>query len=166
MTASSRILAIAVAAWTIWPAATQQQPPADPLVGVWELNVAKSTAEGRRLPQKVRETITEHASGLLIRRERVYGDGKVTDQTFHYVFDGKNHPVELGGDAKHTHHTMRFERKGPGVIERKVDHDHGKVISTLRHTLSPDGKTITVLSFGSDDGTGKPYKATVVFEKR
>lgn len=163
---SSRILAIAVAAWTIWPAAAQQRPQAEPLVGVWELNAAKSSAEGRRLPQKVRETITEYAGGLRIRREMVNRDGKVTDQTFHYVFDGKSHPVELGVDAKHTHHTMMFERKGPGVIERKVDHDHGKVISTYRHKLSPDGKTITVLSFSSDDGTGKPYNTTLVFEKR
>lgn len=139
---------------------------ADPLVGVWELNVAKSSAKGSRLPQKVRETITEYAGGLRIRRERVNAEGKVTDQTFHYVFDGKNHPVELGIDAKHTHHSMRFERRGPGVIERTVDHDHGKVISTYRHTLSPDGKTITVLSFSSDDGTGKPYKTTQVLEKR
>jgi len=139
---------------------------ADPFVGVWELNVAKSSAEGRQLPQRVRETITEYESGLRIRREMVSGDGKVTDQTLYYVFDGKKHPVELGIDAKHTHHTMQFERKGPRAIERKVDHDHGKVISTYQHTLSPDGKAITVRSFSSDDGTGRKYNATLVFEKR
>ena len=139
---------------------------ADPLVGVWELNVAKSSAEGIRLPQNSRETITEDASGLRIRREMVNRDGKVTVQTFHYVFDGKSHAAELGVDAKHSHHSMRFERKAPGVIERIVDHDHGKVISSYRHTLSPDGKTITAFSSNSDDGTGKPYRSTLVFERR
>ena len=139
---------------------------ADPFVGLWELNVAKSSAEGTRLPQKVRETISEHQSGLRIRREMVNADGKATDQTFHYVFDGRDHPADLGVDAKHTHHAMRFERKGPRVIERRVDHDHGKVISTYRHTLSAGGKSITVRSFGGDEGTGAKFTATLVFEKR
>ena len=139
---------------------------ADPLVGVWELNVAKSQGEGIRLPQKVREMIAEDVKGLRIRREMTNRDGKVTDQTFLYVFDGKNHTGDLGLDAKHTHHTMRFEKIGPGIIERKVDHDHGKVTSSYRHTVSSDGKTITVTSTSSDDGNGKPYRTTQVFEKR
>jgi hypothetical protein len=139
---------------------------ADPLVGVWELNVARSKAEGARLPQKVRETITEDAKGLRIRREMTNADGKVTDHTNLYIFDGKNHTSDLGEDANHAHHTMRFERLGPGVIQRTTDHDHGKVTSTYRHTLSPDGKTITVTRAGTDNGKGKPYRATLVLERK
>lgn len=133
---------------------------------MWELNIAKSKGDGVALPRKVRETITEDAQGLRIRREMVNRDGKLTDQTFHYIFDGKDHSSDLGVDAKHQHHTMRFERIGPGIIQRTVDHDHGKVISTYRHTLSPNGKAITVTSTSTDDGNGNLYRTTQVFEKR
>lgn len=139
---------------------------ADPLVGVWELNVAKSTAEGQKLPRKIRETIIEDGKGLRIRREMVNRDGKVTDQTLQYVFDGKSHASELSEDAKHKHHTIRFERIGPGIIERKVDHDHGKLLSSYRHTISPDRRTITVLTASADEETGKPIRRTLIFEKQ
>lgn len=56
------------------------------------------------------------------------------------IFDGKSHTTDQGVNAKHSHHTMHFVRKGLGVIEREVDHDYGKVIISYRHTLSTNGR--------------------------
>ena len=138
---------------------------ADPLVGVWKLDPAKSSFHGKH-PRSFLETITQANGGLRIRREMVNAAGKVIDRTYFYVFDGKSHLAEFEADANHSHHTIRCERKGSGEIERETNHDHGKAISSNRHTLSADGKTLTLVRSGSDDGTGKPYRETLILDKR
>jgi hypothetical protein len=138
---------------------------ADPLVGAWEMNPAKSSFHGKPA-RSFRETITPAGDGLSIRREVVNAAGKAIDRTYSYVFDGKSHVAEFEADANHSHHAIRCERKAHGQIERVTDHDHGKATSMNRHTLSPDGKTITLVRSGSDDGTGKTYRETLILERR
>lgn len=138
---------------------------ADPLVGVWEMNPAKSSFHGKPA-RSFRETITQASDGLRIRRETVNAAGKALDRTYSYVFDGKSHVAEFEADANHSHHTIRCERKAPGQIERVTDHDHGKATSVNRHTLSPDGKALTLVRSGSDDGNGKQYRDTLILERR
>lgn len=138
---------------------------ADPLVGVWEMNPAKSSFHGKPA-RSFRETITLASDGLRIRREMVNAAGKAIDRTYFYVFDGKSHVAEFEADANHSHHTIRCERKASGQIQRVTDHDHGKATSSNTHTLSPDGKTLTLVRSGSDDGNGKPYRDTLILERR
>ena len=54
---------------------------ADPLVGVWELNPAKSTFHGKA-PRSFRETITQASDGLRLRQELVNASGKAIDRTY------------------------------------------------------------------------------------
>lgn len=67
---------------------------ADPLVGVWEMNPAKSSFHGKP-PQSFRETITRSGDVLSIRREIVNAAGKALDRTYTYVFDGRSHVAEF-----------------------------------------------------------------------
>ncbi len=138
---------------------------ADSFVGVWVMNAGKSAFHASPV-RSFRETIIEADGEVRIRREMINGAGKTIDRTYVYVFDGKSHIADFEADANHTHHTIRCKRNGPREIERVTDHDRGKATSTNRHTLSADSKTITLVRSGSDDGTGKPYRDTLILEKQ
>ena len=138
---------------------------ADPFTGVWVMNAGKSTFHASPM-RSFRETIIEGDGQVRIRRQMIDRTGKAIDRTYVYVLDGKSHIADFEADASHSHHTIVCKRNGRREIERVTDHDHGKATTTNRHTLSADSKTITLVRSGSDDGTGKPYRDTLILEKQ
>jgi hypothetical protein len=140
----------------ILPAQTQ----VDPLVGVWTLNVAKSSYEPGLAPQRVTLTYRRKANGYEWFSDGIDAKGNPTHAGGAIVFDGKYRAVtgnpnwdELAFKPVDAFNTQVIRRKG------------GKVVQTGLRVLSLDGTTLTVSADGVD-ATGRIIHEVQVYEKQ
>ena len=132
---------------------------ADPIVGSWKLNVAKSKfTAGQELKSSSR--VYTEANGVYTLEQKLTGaDGKEVSLRTQYS-DGKDMKQETGGPVDSTHakkvdaHTWDFELK-------KGD----KVVGHVHRVVSADGKTLTVQNTGMML-SGMTGDQTLVFDKQ
>ena len=131
---------------------------ADAFMGTWKLNEAKSKlAPGT--PKNT--TVVYEAAGdsVKVTIDGTDSDGKPTHNEWTGKFDGKDYPVtgDPSSDArsykKVDDHTLEFTVK-------KGD----KVTTTGRIVVSPDGKSRTVTTSGTD-AKGNKVSGTAVYDK-
>jgi hypothetical protein len=128
-----------------------------PFVGAWEMNMAKSKrdAAAPKLEfQKRTITYTEDASGL---KATLTTDGRVGTPV---IYDGREHPISSRLNA-YTHAIATAKGK---TLQMKFKKD-GKVISTRKNSLSPDGRTMTA-TVDTIEADGTRAHSVEVFEKR
>jgi hypothetical protein len=80
------------------------------------------------------------------------------------VLDGKEHTFSFP-DAKHKTHAGTCKLLNKSTLERTVNHDNGKMITTIMATISKDGKTIEEVWAGKTE-EGKPINLVYVFDKQ
>lgn len=128
-------------------------------MGTWKLNEAKSHIPAGAVKNT---TVVYTADGDNVK---VTTDGTLADGTGNHTdwtgkFDGKPYPLTGDPNAderaytKVNDHTLTME-----------NHKAGKVITTGRIVVSPDGKTRT-LSLHSSDPAGKKVSSTAVYDKQ
>jgi hypothetical protein len=133
---------------------------AEPVVGTWKLNIAKS----RYLPgppPKSQIRIYEEAAdgGIKATVRTVTRDGRTIVEEYPSNYDGREHTVTGAPDKD-------------GIIMQKVDiftaestiMHGGMVIGSARRTLSGDGKTMTITYQGTVNG--ESVKNIGVYEKQ
>ena len=133
---------------------------ADPIVGSWKLNVAKSKfAPGQELKSSTR-VYTEGADGVYtLEQKRMGADGKEVSLKAQYS-DGKDMKQAPGGPIDMTHskkvdaNTWDFELK-----------QGGKVVGHVHRVVSADGKTLTVHNQGMQL-SGVTGEETLVYDKQ
>src|SRR4030095_6317282 len=132
---------------------------ADPQMGTWKLNQAKS----KLAPSGARNNVVVYAADgdkVKVWIEGVDWQGKTFHDEWIGKFDGKDYPVKgdpLGDARSYTRvdaNTLSF----PGKMG-------GQTIFTGTTAVSPDGKTRTVTSSATDD-KGKTYSTTAVYDKQ
>ena len=132
----------------------------DPLIGTWELNVAKSAFKtGPRLKSSTRE-FEAVPKGLKYSGQSVREDGTTSATRWTAYFDGKDYPV-TGDPASDTISLKRVDRFNTEGTFKKA----GKVISHVTRVVSKDGKVWTHTTEGTD-AQGKPYSYVLVFDKK
>jgi hypothetical protein len=132
---------------------------ADPLIGTWKLNEAKSKLD----PEGPKNhTVVYKAAGdkVNITVDGTDPEGKATHNQWTGKFDGKDYPVtgEAASDA----------RSYTKVNDRTVDFTAkkgGKTVGTGRIVVSVDGKSRTVTVSGTNP-KGKKFKTTAVYDKQ
>ena len=130
---------------------------ADPIVGTWKLNVAKSKfSSGTELTAGSR--VYTEADGLYSLDQKLTGaDGK--ERSIHTQYrDGKDVKQPAGGLAD-TSHATKIDAN-TWDFDLKKD---GKVVGHVHHVVSPDGKTLTVHNTGAKL-SGATGDETLVFE--
>ncbi len=132
---------------------------ADPNMGTWKLNEAKSKLGAGATKNN---TVIYEAVGdnVKITADGTESDGKAVHQEWTGKYDGKDYPVT--GDPSHD---MRSYKK---VSDRILDFDvkkGGKVIGTGRVVVAADGKSRTVTTTITD-ASGKKVKSTAVYDKQ
>jgi hypothetical protein len=133
---------------------------ADPAVGTWELNVAKSKFTGPA-PKSETRTYSESADGSVTLIEKpVSADGKESTVSMTYKRDGKDYPVE-GSTTIDSISVKRISSRTLGFSGKKA----GKVVMRGHRTVSKDGKTLTLTEAGTDEN-GAKFRETLVFDKR
>jgi hypothetical protein len=124
-------------------AAPARAQAANPWLGKWAMNLAKSTYSGAA-PRSATHWFVETKDGMTQIIEQVTADGRKLRTEVTAKLDGKDYPV--GGDAQRDS-TRAFRRVDRRTLEitNKTD---GKVTSTIREVISPDGKTRTATATG------------------
>ncbi len=132
---------------------------ADPVVGIWKLNVAKSKfIAGAALTSGTR--VYTEANGLYTLDQKLTGtDGKEMSNRVQYR-DGIDQKQATAGAADTTHakkidaNTWDFDLK-----------KDGKVVGHVHRVVSADGKTLTVHNTGMQL-SGAEGNETLVFDKQ
>ena len=122
----AKLLGMLALGMTLWAA--------DPAIGTWKLNVAKSdtpgpTPKAPRLPTKKPPTASNGPAKASMRTER--------RRPFEYTakFDGKDYPV-TGSDLYDAITLKRInDQTAEGTLKKS-----GKVVSHARRVVSKDGK--------------------------
>jgi hypothetical protein len=133
---------------------------ADPFVGTFKLNPAKSSTSGGQLPQDLTLTIAEDTSNLRITTSGTGANGSPISADVLVI-------PKAGGTVKAaegaSYDSTVVSRKDPNTIDLLAS-QKGKERTRVKFALSRDGKTLT-RSFTSTNGQGKPVTGTSVLER-
>ena len=148
-----------ICALALGVAVANAQAP-DPLVGTWQLDVAKSTYKPGPAPKSATVVITAAGKGLKIAVDAVGADGKPMKWGYANDRDGKDTPVT----GNPSYDTVSVAQTSPteGTISYKKG---GKTIVTAKTSVSKDGKTMTVTTTGTDP-TGQAMNNVALYTKQ
>ena len=131
---------------------------ANPHMGTWKLNEAKSKlAPGMGKNSTV--VYSEQKDKVKITVDGVDKDGKPTHSVWVGKFDGKAYPVK--GNLPYNSVAYKVVNDRTNDITAMKD---GKIGWSGRITVSADGKSRTVTINGTD-ANGKKFKGTAVYDK-
>jgi hypothetical protein len=117
--------------------------PANPWLGKWTMNIAKSTYAGPA-PKSATHWFVETNDGMTQIIEQETADGRKLRTEVTAKLDGKDYPVAGDAQRDSTRAFRRFDRQTLEV----TNNTDGKVTSTIREVISPDGKTRTATATG------------------
>jgi hypothetical protein len=118
--------------------------PADPLLGTWKLDVAKSTYKPGPAPKSATVTIDPEGKGIKVSIDAVMADGPMK-WGYSSARDGKDSPVTGNPNYDSANVTQNSPTEGTIVYKKG-----GKTIVTAKTSISKDGKSMTVTSTGTD----------------
>ena len=131
---------------------------ANPHIGTWKLNEAKS-----KMPPGMGKnntvTYTEQKDKIKVTVEGVDKNGKPTHSVWVGKFDGKAYPAK--GNLPYNAIAYRVVNDRTNDITAMKD---GKMIWTGRITVAADGKSRTVTVNGTDE-SGKKFKGKAAYDK-
>ena len=134
---------------------------ADPFVGKFKLNAAKSATSGGQTPPEMTLTISEDAGNLLIATSGKTADGSPISADV-LIVPKAGGTIKAPADQKNYDSTV-FSRRDPNTIDM-VAMQKGKERTRVKLALSRDGKTLT-RSFTSTNAQGRPVNGTSVLER-
>ena len=132
---------------------------ADPLMGTWKLNEAKS----KRMPGTTKfnsVTFKNTLGNIKVTADGADANGKPIHVEWSGKFDGKDYPVTGDPSAD----TRAYRKVNDRTIEVTVK-KNGKVIVTARSVVSADGKTRTSTVSGTT-AKGKNFNNVAVYDKQ
>jgi len=132
---------------------------ADPQMGTWKLNEAKS----KITPGTLKNTQVVYSSMLgqvKIKSDGIGADGKPIHVEWSGKFDGKDYPVSGDPNSDARSYTKVNERTLTTANKK-----NGKVTVTGRIVVSADGKSRT-LTLNGTTPKGKKFKNVAVYDKQ
>ena len=133
---------------------------ADPVVGTWKLNLARSTFGGGPALKSQMRTYSQSARGLSLKMKTVSADGKQTTTQTSYHVDGKDYP-SMGNPDFDSLSGMRIDTNTTEFTLRRA----GNPVGTIRRTVSKDGQTLT-LNFVITNANGVQLSQLTVFDRQ
>lgn len=133
---------------------------ADPLVGTWKLNIAKSTFNPGPAPKSGTVTIAEDGEWVVLKSDGIRHDGTSISRNNRYKRDGKEYSYE----SPYGKGTIAAKKTGDRHYSSTVKLDGGNTF-TQETVLSADGKTRTLTTTGKN-AEGQAIKTTVVYDRQ
>jgi len=139
---------------------SKQTPSNDPIVGIWKVNLSKSTYSPGPAPKSATNKFERWEDGMKGTIDIVDADGKKIHSEASVKFDGKDYPLKGSpiGDAVSV---KRLNERESDITWKKG----GKVVMTGKSVISADGKTTTVTQTGTDP-QGRAVNNVIVFDKQ
>jgi len=133
---------------------------ADPFVGTWKMNVAKSKVNPPPIAKSVTMKVMPKSDGFTWITDLVPNDGQALHMEWSGKFDGKDYPATGDPNAD----TYALKKIDPNTIV-EVDKKAGKEVGNWRLVISKDGKTQTQTGKYKDE-KGQEFTVTAVLEKQ
>jgi len=134
---------------------------ADPQVGVWKLNVAKSKYSPGPVPTSATTTIEAAGKGTKVSVDQTMPDGSKRQWSVTADYDGKDTPV-VGNNPDAD--TIARTRVNASTV-RTVSKKGGKVTTTQTSAVSADGKTRTVTTKGVN-AKGQAVNNVAIYDRQ
>jgi hypothetical protein len=147
---------IAAFALSAAPAAT----PANPVLGTWKLNIAKSTFTPGPGWRSQTRTYRAAPRGVSVNWTGVGASGEAMNVSFISRLDGKDYPMV--GSANYD--TLNAVQVDAFTVKSEEKRD-GKVVGIALRRVSKDGKVLTI----TDEGTnrkGEKFSQVLVFDRQ
>jgi len=112
---------------------------ADPMMGTWKLNAAKTKYTGAPAPKEMTATYTPMGEGWTYEAKGVAADGKPLGLSFMYMKD--NEDIKMTG---YPYADTLVLKKGKSTVSTGTFKREGKPVGTVKRTLSKDGKVMTI----------------------
>jgi hypothetical protein len=132
---------------------------ADPIIGTWKLNVAKSKFSGREFLKAETRVYTQSNGLFTVDQRATTRDGKEQSSRVQYR-DGEDVKQASAGPADTTH----AKRLNPNTWEFDLKKE-GQIIGRLHGVVSSDGKTLTLRGTGTQL-SGNFHDEALVFDKQ
>lgn len=132
---------------------------ADPYVGTWTMNAAKSTSSGPMPKSRVVKIASAGADTIQVSVEEVRADDTKVMWSFTNTRDGKENAVKGHPLMETAATTSRGPRSGTTIYKKA-----GKVVMEVGTEVSADGKTFTTTSKGTD-AEGKTVTSRMVYDR-
>jgi hypothetical protein len=151
-------------AFVVAVSSTVQGQAADPWIGVWKPNLAKSTFSPGPTPKTPGTVTIESApgGGIKLVIDGMNAQGKPIHTESVGAFDGKDHPVK---GAPNPNAMSAFKRIDARTIETQAKADGKTPTVTTRAVVSADGKTMTLTQTGQNI-KGVAVKNVIVLERQ
>jgi len=155
----SKIL-VSISAAVLWLAAASFLHAADPALGTWKLNVAKSKYSPGPVPKSA--NVTFEASGDAVKRtgEQIAADGKKSSLSYTAKMDGKFYPV-TGSDLYDEISIKKIDDHNTEATMKRA----GKLVANAKRSISSDGKSMTITISGTN-AKGEKVNSVGVFDKQ
>ena len=144
---------------TISSAAYLRAADADPIIGVWKLNLAKSKYIPGPAPKSETRTYVQKGSEVFCTIDRVDSTGKhIAPIEFSEKYDGREYPVKGSaiGDA------LVLKRINDYLSEATMKHA-GMVVATTRRIITDNGKTLMLIY--KEDDREHPVDNIIVYDR-
>ena len=132
---------------------------ADPAVGTWKLDPAKSKYTPGPAPKSGTVTYEETAGGIRRTGTAIDPNGKATSFEYTAKLDGADYPVK----GSETFDAIAIKKVNDNSAQATLKKG-GKVVSTAQRVVSKDGKTLTITISGTDP-QGRKMKNVSVYQK-
>jgi hypothetical protein len=140
-------------------AVTLVLPAEAPWIGTWRLNPAKSTPAPNSPYKRVTSKIATWEDGLNVTYDMVGTRGGVTHIEWTGHLDGKDYAVQ-GVDYVMTNAYSRVDDRSYSIVVKR----DGQVTSTVKVTVSADGRTLTAITSGKN-AKGQDQSTTAVYDR-
>ena len=134
---------------------------ADPQVGVWKLNVAKSKYSPGPVPTSATTTIEAAGKGTKVSVDQTMPDGSKRQWSVTADYDGKDMPVVGNNPDADTIARTRVNATTVRTVSKKA----GKVTTTQTSAVSADGKTRTVTTKGVN-AKGQTVNNVAIYDRQ
>jgi len=134
---------------------------ADPQIGAWTLNVAKSTFSPGPAPKSATTMIAAAGAGAKLIVDQTMADGTARHWEFTANYDGKDVPITGNNPDADTVARTRVNANTVQTVSKKA----GKVVTTQQSAVSADGKTRTVTTKGVN-AAGQKVNNVAVYERQ
>ena len=151
---------VSISAVVLWFAAASLVHAADPALGTWKLNVAKSKYSPGPAPKS--GNITFEASGDAVKRtgEQIAADGKKSSLSYTAKMDGKFYPV-TGTDLYDEISIKKIDDHNTEAAMKRA----GKAAVNANRNVSKDGKVMTITITGTN-AKGEKINNVIVYDKQ
>jgi hypothetical protein len=151
---------MSISAVVVWFAAASFGYAADPALGTWKLNVAKSKYSPGPVPKSA--TVTFEAVGDAVKRtgDSIAADGRKSSLSYTAKMDGKFYPV-TGSDLYDEISIKKIDDHNTEATMKRA----GKLVANAKRNISSDGKSMTITISGTN-AKGEKVNSVGVFDKQ